>query len=207
MTETRFSTTQKILAFAAIAQFGTGIALMSAPAIVVTLRWRAEISDVATLLSRSFGIALIALGLACWPKRDRVEVGSTALRGMFAYNALIALFLGYVGAVVQLAGPLLWPAVALHGVVAVLLVWRRRVITVAVTLPVRSDGEQSQRELQLLGRVDSRPLIRGQEPHATRFDLINCADYFHSPFRHTCLSFRRIQDLANRPPHVAFDSA
>ena len=39
----------------------------------------------------------------------------------------------------------------------------------------------------------------------TRFDFINRADDIHAPFRHTRLSLRRNQDLANRPPHVAFD--
>jgi hypothetical protein len=42
------------------------------------------------------------------------------------YNTLIALVLGGVGAVAHLAGPLLWPAVALHGAVALALVWIRR---------------------------------------------------------------------------------
>ena len=45
---------------------------------------------------------------------------------MFTYSTLIALFLGYVGAVAHLGGPLLWPAVGLHGAVALLLVWTRR---------------------------------------------------------------------------------
>ena len=45
---------------------------------------------------------------------------------MLTYNALIALYLAYVGTVAHLGGLLLWPAVALHGVVALLLVWAGR---------------------------------------------------------------------------------
>lgn len=40
---------------------------------------------------------------------------------MFLYNLLIALFLAYLGTVGHYGGILLWPAVALHGVVGLLL--------------------------------------------------------------------------------------
>jgi Ca2+/Na+ antiporter len=125
MSETDLSM-RRILTFAAVVETGTGIALMIAPAMVVALLVRAESSVLGTLLGRCFGIGLLALGMACWPERQRAERSSAAFRAMFTYNGLIALFLGYVGAVVHLGGPLLWPAVALHGVVAVLLVWMRR---------------------------------------------------------------------------------
>jgi hypothetical protein len=45
-----------------------------------------------------------------------------ALRGMVVYNVMIAGVLGYAGAALHLGGPLLWPAVAIHTVVAVLLI-------------------------------------------------------------------------------------
>jgi len=41
---------------------------------------------------------------------------------MLAYNALVALYLGYLGIVGHAWGALLWPAVALHAVVAAALV-------------------------------------------------------------------------------------
>jgi hypothetical protein len=63
--------------------------------------------------------------LACWPKWQTQHGGLTAWRGMLVYNGLIALLLGYAGFVLRLAGSLLWPTVVLHGVVALLLVWRR----------------------------------------------------------------------------------
>jgi hypothetical protein len=46
-----------------------------------------------------------------------------AFRAMLAYNALIALYLGYLGFVANVGGVLLWPAVALHAAVALLLIW------------------------------------------------------------------------------------
>jgi hypothetical protein len=58
-------------------------------------------------------LALIALGVACWP--------GTPLVGMLTYMALSALYLAYIGFVGISTGVLLWPAVALHAVLTVLL--------------------------------------------------------------------------------------
>jgi len=61
---------------------------------------------------------LLALGVGCWP-------GSTALCGMLTYGALVTLYLAYLGVIGEWVGPLLWPAVVLHGILTVLLarVW------------------------------------------------------------------------------------
>ncbi len=126
MSETAFITLRRLLAFCAAVEIGTGIALMIVPEMVAALLVRAQITELATLLGRCMGIALLALGLACWPQRQVAPPGSAAFRAMFTYSALIALFLGYVGAVAHLGGPLLWPAVGLHGAVALLLLWTRR---------------------------------------------------------------------------------
>ncbi len=45
---------------------------------------------------------------------------------MLTYNALIALYLGYLGTVGHMQGLLLWPAVLLHAVVAVWLLLAER---------------------------------------------------------------------------------
>jgi hypothetical protein len=45
---------------------------------------------------------------------------------MLTYNALIALYLAYLGTLGHMRGYLLWPAIALHGVMALLLMWARR---------------------------------------------------------------------------------
>ena len=116
----------KILAFAAVVEVGTGLALMIDPAIVVRLLLGVEVSGAGLLLGRCFGIALLALGLACWPGWPRAETGSPAFRAMLIYNVLISLYLAYLGTVGHRAGLLLWPGVALHAVVALLLVRTRR---------------------------------------------------------------------------------
>jgi len=126
VSESSPNTLRTILAFAAVVEVGTGLVLMIDPAIVAALLLGAEISGVGTLLGRCFGIALLALGLACWPSRQRAESGSPAVRAMLTYNALIALYLTYLGTVGHIGGLLLWPGVVLHAVVALLLVWMWR---------------------------------------------------------------------------------
>jgi hypothetical protein len=126
VSETSLNTLRKILAFAAVVEIGTGLVLMIDAARVVTLLLGTEVSGAAMLLARCFGIALLALGLACWPSGQRAESGSPAFRAMLTYNVLIALYLAYLGTVGHLRGVLLWPAVGLHAVVALLLVWTWR---------------------------------------------------------------------------------
>ena len=126
MSETSLNKLRKILAFAAVVEVGIGLVLLIDPAIVVTLLLGAEVSGVGTPLGRCFGIALLALGLACWPSRQRAESSSPALRAMLAYNLLIALYLAYLGTAGHLGGVLLWPGVVLHAVVALLLAWTWR---------------------------------------------------------------------------------
>jgi hypothetical protein len=123
MSETSHTILRKTLAFAAVAEVGTGFALMFAPALVIALLLGADASAAALLVGRFFGIALLALGLACWPGRQPAESGSPAFQGMLVYNALVALYLAYLGTVGHMGGILLWPAAALHAVVALLLVW------------------------------------------------------------------------------------
>lgn len=115
-----------LLAFASIIEIGTGLVLLLDPAIVVDLLLGAEVAGVGTVLGRCFGIALLALGWACLPGADRRESAAAAGRAMLAYNALIALYLGWLGVLAGMAGPLLWPAAGLHAVVALALAWASR---------------------------------------------------------------------------------
>ena len=126
MSETILDRPRKILALAAVVESGTGLFLVIDPALVAALLLGAEVSGAGTLLGRCFGIALLALGLACWPSRQRAESGAPAFRAMLIYNVLISLYLAYLGTVGHLGGLLLWPGVALHAVVALLLGWTWR---------------------------------------------------------------------------------
>ena len=126
MSETEPNTLRKILMVAAVVEIGTGIVLMLDPAIVLALLLGVSGSDQGTSLGRFLGVALLTLGLACWPSRQRAESGSPAFRAMLIYNVLIALYLAYLGTVGNQRGLLLWPGMALHAVTGLLLVrtWR-----------------------------------------------------------------------------------
>jgi hypothetical protein len=102
------------LTFAAIAEAATGLALLIIPSLVGRLLLGAELTGVSIPVARMLGIALIALGVACWP-------GCTALCGMLTYSALATAFLAYLGIRGHWVGPLLWPAVTLHVVLTLLL--------------------------------------------------------------------------------------
>ncbi len=110
-----------VLKFSVIVEAGTGIALVLAPALVATLLLGAELNSVAVVIARCFGVALVAVALASWSSRRSGPTRRWPLRGMFTYNAILAAYLGYIGAVGEFDGVFLWPAVALHGAVALLL--------------------------------------------------------------------------------------
>jgi hypothetical protein len=101
------------LTFAAMAEVGTGMALLIVPSLVGQLLLGAELTGIAVHVARVAGIALVALGVACWP--------GTPLAGMLIYSATVALYLAYVGFAGGFTGILLWPAVVLHAVLTGLL--------------------------------------------------------------------------------------
>ncbi len=103
----------KVLTFAAVFEAATGLALLIVPLLVGRLLLGAELTD-AIPVARVAGIALIALGVCCWP-------GSTALCGMLTYGVLATLYLAYLGVNGEWGGPLLWPAVVLHAILTILL--------------------------------------------------------------------------------------
>jgi hypothetical protein len=123
--QTNLSVLAKVLTFSAIVEICTGLALEAAPTNVVSLLLGADDSnELLTADSRLLGIALMSLGLACWP--GGLAGSPATFLGMLLYNALIALSLAYLGTVGHLHGLLLWPAVGLHAAVALSLLWNWR---------------------------------------------------------------------------------
>jgi len=109
-----FEMKNRVLTIAAVLEVATGVALLIVPSLVGRLLFGAEFTGVANPAARVLGIALIALGMGCWP-------GSTALCGMLTYGALVTLYLAYLGVIGEWVGTLLWPAVLLHALLTVLL--------------------------------------------------------------------------------------
>jgi hypothetical protein len=104
---------KKALVFAAISEAATGAGLVIVPSLIGQSLLGAEFAGVAVVVARVLGIALIALGVACWPGPPRV--------GMLIYSGAVALYLAYAGLALGFAGILLWPAVVLHAVLTLLL--------------------------------------------------------------------------------------
>jgi hypothetical protein len=104
---------KKLLLITGVAEAATGVALMVAPALVGRLLLGAELVGVSVVLARVTGIALLALGVGSWP--------GPALLGMLTYNALGTVYFASLAFDGKWAGPLLWPAVGLHAVLAILL--------------------------------------------------------------------------------------
>ena len=72
-----------LLKLTALAEAATEVALLMVPALVSRLLLGAEVSGVAIPIARVTGIALIALGVGCWPE--------PALAGMSTYSVLVIL--------------------------------------------------------------------------------------------------------------------
>ena len=101
------------LILTAVGEIATGVALLAVPALVGRLLLGEELTGIALSVARVAGIALVGLGVACWP--------GPPLLGMLTYSAAVTLYLAYLGFAGGLAGTLLWPAVVLHAVLAGLL--------------------------------------------------------------------------------------
>ena len=113
----------------------TGLALIAVPGVVAELLLGSDLPEIGAVTARVAGIALVALALGCWlGRRDRG--GFSALAALLAYNAITAIYLGWLGLDDVFVGPLLWPAVVVHAVVAVLLgiaVWQSTVEQPAIS--------------------------------------------------------------------------
>ena len=106
--------TRMILFVTAVLEVATGAALLVVPSIIGRLLFGEDFTGLAISVACVTGIALIALGFACWP-------GCTALCGMLVYSAAVTLYLAYVGFAGGFTGILLWPVVIVHLILTALL--------------------------------------------------------------------------------------
>jgi hypothetical protein len=126
MTDAARSSGRRLVAISASLEIAAGIGFLLAPALVVPLLFRVEMSEGVTVLARCFGIAIAGIGVICLPGRGEPSAAWGAVHGLALYNALIAAFLLQAVVAHQLAGPLLWPIVAVHAAFAILLAMGRR---------------------------------------------------------------------------------
>jgi hypothetical protein len=110
----------KLLVLATVLEAATGLALMIDPSLVVRLLLGEVVSGPGMALGRITGIALLSLGLACWPGAK--ASGCPLPWPVLTYNTLVASYLFSLGLGGERVGVLLWPAVAVHGFLALLLI-------------------------------------------------------------------------------------
>jgi hypothetical protein len=113
---------RKLLIVTALVEMPIGLMLLLSPALVVPFLLGTSLdAPPALVVARVAGAALLSLGGACWLARD--DGPSRARRGLVAamllYNCAAVAVLATAGAGARLVGVLMWPAVALHAVLAV----------------------------------------------------------------------------------------
>jgi hypothetical protein len=99
----------------------TGLALLGSPDLVSRLLLGAPLTETGTMVARCFGVALLSLSVACWPETGQVR--RNGMRGMALYNVLVAGLLAFLGTVRGVYGPVLWPAIGIHAVAGLILVF------------------------------------------------------------------------------------
>ena len=111
-------TTRTLVMVSAALEATAGCTLLANPELFAQLLIGASLSNGGIVIGRVGGFALLSLGLACWPRKD---VTAQATLALFAYNLLVALYVVFLSVVGGFVGYLLWPACALHALLALLL--------------------------------------------------------------------------------------
>jgi len=113
---------KNLLSVSAILEFGVGLALLIFPSLPVDLLLGSSLNTpLESTLARVFGMAILALGIACWLSRRCWQSHFTRglVVAMLVYNIGVVLIILYAALGLQLLGIVLWPAVLLHMAMAV----------------------------------------------------------------------------------------
>jgi hypothetical protein len=111
--------TRSLVKTSAALEGATGVALIADPSFVVRVLLGVGLAGGGIAIGRLAGIGLLCLGLACWPSGDGPTPHAT--RALLTYNLLVAFYLGYLRVGGGFFSYLLWPACALHALLALLL--------------------------------------------------------------------------------------
>ena len=98
----------------------TGLGLVVAPSLLARLLFGSDLNGAGEAMGRIAGLVMVCLAAGCWP-RDAEITQSRALIPLAALSWLAAAFLVVSGAAGANVGLLLWPAAALHLILAVML--------------------------------------------------------------------------------------
>lgn len=94
-----------------------GAGLIADPQLVCRLIFGSVLAGAGVPMARLAGIGLLSLGIAYLAIRTTLPARAAG-SGLVVFNAATAVLLACVGAFTALHGPLLWPAVILHGAIA-----------------------------------------------------------------------------------------
>ncbi|MBL8999808.1 MAG: hypothetical protein JNK25_01575 [Phycisphaerae bacterium] len=108
---------RRILEIIAIGEALTGLALVVSPTLVTGFLLGATVEGTGIIACRVAGFALIGLGLACWPR----ATNKPSQLGMLVYSLVVTIYLSLLGIGGDAKGILLWPAVAVHATITLLL--------------------------------------------------------------------------------------
>jgi len=113
-----------LILVSAVLETGTGLALLTLPRVVVRVLLGEELFGAGVATSRLCGVALVSLGLACWPESEPAvhRMDRRAVRALLVYNASATAYLGGLMALDGDRGILIVPAIVIHAVLAALLV-------------------------------------------------------------------------------------
>jgi len=121
----------RFLTVSALMEVGAGLALLTAPALVIGLVLGVSGIGAAAAIGRLAGASLLSLGAACWwARHDGDSAAAKALvSGMLIYNAVVVVLVlsGSLGSL----GALLLALAVLHGGMALWCVWLLRVVRFA----------------------------------------------------------------------------
>ncbi len=112
----------KLLMATAIIEVSAGVLLLVSPTFFLTLLFRVEPTAPETIVgARVTGASLVALGVACWLALEvpASRSASGLIAVMLLYNTAVGAILTLAATILHMQGVALWPAVALHTVMAV----------------------------------------------------------------------------------------
>jgi len=112
--------TTKLLRLASVLEILTALALIIAPSWVAWLILGDGASGTGIALGRIAGVVLLSFGLTCYPKSFNLGNLDQSVLGMLTYNALITIYLTYLGLRGEATGGVLWLVAASHAVLTML---------------------------------------------------------------------------------------
>ncbi len=100
----------------------TGLALIGAPSLLARFLFGSDLTAAGEATGRISGFVMLCLAAGCWPRAG--ESGRhQAVVPLVVLSWLATAFLVITGLIGANVGLLLWPAAALHLILAILLTW------------------------------------------------------------------------------------